>query len=122
MTELLVTLREIVADSMPLYLRLPQHMKNAFYRPFQLDRSITMTYKVLKSRGLIQANLLQASRILSNGVSRSRARRMIIQSLLSGSMNGSATIAAQTTFSAGHTMNNEQSRKLKVEMLKGGVN
>lgn len=43
------------------------------------------------------------SRILSNGIS--RARYMIIQPLLSGSMNGSATIGGQTTFSAGHVMN-----------------
>ena len=43
------------------------------------------------------------SRILSNGIS--KARYMIIQPLLSATMNGSATIAGQTTFTAGHTMN-----------------
>ena len=92
--------------------------KKTFFRL----RSVGAVLLAALSRNCLLENLLQASRILSNGVSRSRARRMIIQSLLSGSMNGSATIAAQTTFSAGHTMNNEQSRKLKVEMLKGGVN
>ena len=43
------------------------------------------------------------SRILSNGIS--RARYMIIHPLLSASLNGSATIAGQTTFAAGHVMN-----------------
>ena len=43
------------------------------------------------------------SRILSNGIS--RARYMIIQPLLSATMNGSATIGGQTAFVAGHAMN-----------------
>lgn len=43
------------------------------------------------------------SRILSNGIS--KARYMIIQPMLSSTLNGSATIAGETTFTAGHTMN-----------------
>ena len=101
MMELSVILQETVVDFMLLCLRLRQHTKNFFLQTLPVKQ---VHYDDILSFEIKGVNSGEAvSRILSNGIS--RARYMIIQPLLSGSMNGSATIGGQTTFSAGHVMN-----------------